>query len=120
MIEFIWNLQREQRIQAVESKANQARDDVARHKIRLEQLEFHVERMALASQAMWELLKERAGLTEPELLAKIAEIDLRDGARDQRMSPQMTTCPSCQRKLNTRSDRCLYCGAAVAKPHVFQ
>jgi hypothetical protein len=57
---------------------------------------------------------------DAELLAKISEIDLRDGVKDQKMTPRLTKCPGCGQTLSTKSSRCLYCGATVPKPHVFQ
>ncbi len=120
MIDFVWNLQQEARIGEAKAEATEAKDEVSRHRERIQELEFSLNRISLASQALWELLRSRLGLTDPELLAKINEVDLRDGVKDQRMTAKLTTCPSCDRTLNTKSSRCIYCGAAVAKPHVFQ
>ena len=41
-----------------------------------------IDTLALSCAAMWELLSEKLGVTEQELLAKIEEIDLRDGKLD--------------------------------------
>ena len=87
---------------------------------RLRELETTVNRTALACQAMWELLRERVGITEAELLAKIKEVDLRDGAADGRMRPVIVNCPKCGKPANTKHSTCMYCGAAIPKPHVFQ
>ncbi len=120
MSDFIWNIQQEGRIAEAKTDAAQAKDEVSRHKERIAELEFQVGRMALACQALWELLRSRVGISEAELLAKINEVDVRDGTKDQRMTPQLTTCPRCGRTLNTKSSRCVYCGAVLVKPHVFQ
>lgn len=87
---------------------------------RMRELEVAVSHMALACQAMWELLRERAGVTDAELLAKIKEVDLRDGVADGRMRPVVVNCPKCGKPSNTKHSQCMYCGAAIPKPHVFQ
>lgn len=76
--------------------------------------------MALASQAMWELVRARLEISEEELLAKMNEIDLRDGTKDDRMSTRPTSCPKCKRTSSTKNTRCIYCGELLPKPHVFQ
>jgi hypothetical protein len=105
----------EAKTDAIEAKvrADQAVD-------RLRELETMVNHMALACQAMWELLRERVGITEAELLAKMKEVDLRDGAADGRMRPVIVNCPKCGKPTNTKHSQCMYCGAAIPKPHVFQ
>ena len=87
---------------------------------RLRDLETTVNRMTLACQAMWELLRERVGINEAELLAKMKEVDLRDGTLDGRMTPVIVNCPKCGKPSNTKHSQCMYCGAAIPKPHVFQ
>ncbi len=120
MIEFLWDLHQEKGISEAKSDASSAKDEVSRHNDRVRELEFSLHRMALASQAMWELLRTRLGVTEEELLATMKEIDLRDGKLDGRMSAQVTKCPQCQRTVGNRHARCIYCGTTVSKPHVFQ
>jgi len=50
----------------------------------------------------------------------MTEVDLRDGTQDGRMTPVIITCPKCGKPSNSKNTRCMYCGAALAKPHVFQ
>ena len=120
MLEFIWNIHQEKRLQEVKSTARHSQDELSRYKQKIEELEFSLSRITLASQAMWEVLRARAGVTDTELLAKMNEIDLRDGVKDGRMTANVVTCPRCARKLNTKSARCIYCGTTMTKPHVFQ
>lgn len=70
-----------------------------------------VDTLALACQAMWELVRERDGLTDQMLLARMREIDLRDGIADGKISVGPATCPSCRRTTSARSGRCVFCGA---------
>ena len=120
MIEFLWDLHQQKGIAEAKIDAAQAKGEAGRQTDRIRELEFTVHRMALVSQALWELLRARFGIGEDELLAKVKEIDLRDGKPDGRMSAQTSTCPSCGRVLNTKNVRCIYCGTTVQKRHVFQ
>jgi hypothetical protein len=76
------------------------------------QLQETVDRLVLATQAMWALLGQQSGLGESELLEKIREIDLLDGTLDGRVRRNAKTCPSCARQNGPRRTRCIYC----AKP----
>lgn len=120
MSDFFRDIYQQSQISEACSDASYAKHEVRHHSDRIRELEFWLQRMALASQAMWELFSSRIGITDAELLAKINEIDLRDGVKDQRISPQLTTCPNCNRTLGKKNSRCIYCGENVPKPHVFQ
>jgi hypothetical protein len=120
MFNFIWDLQQQGQIHEAQADAAEAKRRVRSQADQVRDLEFSLHRMTLVSQALWELLRERYGLTEEELVAKIKEIDLRDGKLDGRLTPQRTTCPQCQHTINTQNARCIYCGTTVEKPHVFQ
>lgn len=76
-------------------------------------LQDRVDKLVLACMAMWELLQEKTGLTEEQLLEKVKEIDLRDGREDGKFKPSEapTPCPSCGRPISPRRTRCLFCGA---------
>lgn len=100
--------------------ANEAKVQADQAVDRMRELEVTVSHMALACQAMWELLRERASVTDAELLAKMKEVDLRDGSLDGRMRPVVVNCPKCGKPSNTKHSVCMYCGAAIPKPHVFQ
>ena len=119
MSEFIWNLSDPLQVGAVGVDVA-TKTDTGTLTTRLGQLEGALSRQLLVSQALWEILRERLEITEEELLAKIREVDLRDGSLDGRMSPQVTTCPQCGHKINTKHTRCIYCGTDIQKPHVFQ
>jgi hypothetical protein len=83
------------------------------------QLERRVNRLALATQAMWELLRERSTVTDKELADKILEVDLRDGQTDGRMAPTFLECPNCHKPTNSRRPTCVYCGVEVKRRHLF-
>lgn len=76
-----------------------------------------VDRLALVAEAMWELLSERTGITMDELLARVREIDARDGTVDGRhgIAPDapVTRCPACQAVVPRGRKDCQFCGAVV-------
>lgn len=76
------------------------------------QVEDRIERLVLLVDAMWELLGERAGVTEAELVAKIAEIDGRDGSVDRRRTVAPHACPGCGAAIPNGRSTCQFCGGA--------
>jgi len=77
-------------------------------------LEARLDQLELACASMWELLRDKFQLTDAELMAKIEEVDLRDGVRDHKMRRPLAACPNCQRTIATKSRiRCIYCGVAL-------
>ncbi len=86
----------------------------------LQHMERRTDRLALVCQALWELLRERANLTENDLISRMQQIDLRDGVADGRMTPVAVVCPSCNRRSNSRRDECVYCGARLPGRNVVE
>jgi hypothetical protein len=79
-----------------------------------------VDRLTLACQAMWEIIRDKVGVTEQELQAKITEIDARDGSIDGKIGYEVVDCPQCNQKTSTRRARCVFCGCAVMLGHTFK
>ena len=117
---FVWQAYQQGQIAEAKTDAIEAKQQAAQYSDRVRALEVQVAHMALACQAMWEILRERTGISEVELLAKMKEVDLRDGAQDGRMSPVLINCPACGKPANSKTTRCMYCGATIPKQHVFQ
>jgi len=76
-------------------------------------LEDRVERLALACEAMWTLLKERTGMSDRELHAAMAELDLADGAADGKLKRGPRICAACNRPNSPRHFHCIYCGENI-------
>lgn len=57
---------------------------------------------------------EEIGFSKKMILAKIKEIDLRDGKLDGKLTRQHI-CNGCSRPIAPRHVKCLYCGEAVDK-----
>lgn len=99
-------------MQAAANTAQQSatpRQDVGTS-MRIRELTEEIQRLRLLNQAMWELIRDRAGLTDEDFEAKIKEIDLRDGVEDGRMTDTAVQCPRCHRVSNSKHGMCLYCG----------
>ena len=83
---------------------------------KIHELEVRVERLELACEGMWELMKARHGMEDGDLLAWMAEVDLRDGAADGKSGKGgPVSCPSCSRKNAVRHDFCMYCGEGLGR-----
>jgi len=74
-------------------------------------LEERIERLELACAGLWDLLKTRHGYSDDDIARHIHAVDLRDGKLDGKAKVTEANCPSCGRKLATRSrKRCIWCG----------
>lgn len=82
----------------------------------IKELRHQVERLTLLNQAMWEMVRDKAGFTDAELEHKAEEIDLRDGQKDGKIGGNAVTCPTCSRVSNAKHFKCLYCGELFEKP----
>lgn len=104
--------------QASQSAA-QAEGAAGRSLSAVHSLETRLERLALITEALWTLLRERVGMTDDELLDRIRDVDLSDGVLDGKVRRGIADCPGCHRVLSKRHDRCIYCGAEVMRPPFF-
>lgn len=73
------------------------------------------DRLALITEALWSLLKERSDMTDEELLEHVRAVDLSDGVLDGKIRRGASPCSGCGRMLSKRNVRCLYCGVEVAQ-----
>ncbi len=113
MFGIIWDLYQSHRISELAGQigsvqASRSKDGVARDAAF--RLEEQVDRLALICCAMFELIQETSGISEEHLRKKIAEVDLRDGQADGRMTPTAKKCPTCDATISPKFRRCLFCG----------
>ena len=94
------------------TRANQAQE-------RSIALEDRLDKLTLITMAVWELLREKAKLTEADLLEKVQELDLRDGVPDGKVTRGISQCPKCGRNMSPRHQRCMYCGSEKLIASVF-
>jgi hypothetical protein len=83
---------------------------------RVRDLEHEVDRLKLLNQSLWELLKEKLQIADADLEKRIAEVDMRDGVKDGKMTTTALTCPTCSRVSSSKHWKCLYCGQEFEKP----
>jgi hypothetical protein len=113
VIGIIWDLYQSHRIGQLDDRlsdlaASKSHDRVARDAAFT--LEDKMDRLALICCALFELLQTTAGISEEQLRKKIAEIDLRDGQADGRVTPRPKKCPNCDATMSPKFRRCLFCG----------
>ncbi|MBI5607279.1 MAG: hypothetical protein HY902_00195 [Deltaproteobacteria bacterium] len=113
----LWEVYQQGEIAGARSDAASARAQAQRSADQLHQevrrLEAKIDGLALICQALVELLETRGGIREQEFLAKVDEIDLRDGVADGRMVRPVQECPRCQRTVHARQRTCMYCGETI-------
>lgn len=71
------------------------------------------ERLAIANEALWLLLKDKLGLSEEELAARIIDVERAGGTHDALLAPGVLACSQCARTVPARHRQCLYCGAPL-------
>jgi hypothetical protein len=87
---------------------------VDRARAKADNVEMRLARALLTMEAMWTLLRDRFGITDEELAARIVELDESDGMLDGKVRRPPVTCTACARNVPSRFPRCLYCGEAIA------
>ena len=116
---MLWNTLQQTRISSAERTAESAEAKVDHCVRTVDDLQRQVERLSLACQAMWELLRECSDVTEDDLEKKILEIDGRDGSVDGKIGNQVVDCPACGRKTSSKRGSCVMCGAPIKRPYPF-
>lgn len=96
----------------VESAARGARFD-------RESVERRLAKLELVCQGLYELLREKGGMTDEELRRKVREIDARDGSSDLQMTPAPVKCPRCGGATTAGALSCPQCGATIAPRYPF-
>lgn len=83
-------------------------------------LQRRVDFLTIASQALWELVRERLEMTDEQILERIQEVDLRDGKADGKISKTVLSCPQCLRNNQSGQDHCIYCGTPLPPAQLFE
>lgn len=120
MFDLLFDLYQQGRINDAEATAQDSSRQAAASHERVRQLEESLARLALLNAAMWSLLKDRTGLTDAALSARMRDIDLRDGVEDGKFTPSVQTCQKCNRTMAPRHRHCIYCGGERLATSPFQ
>jgi hypothetical protein len=92
---------------AAAKAARQAQSKVA-------EIEAKCDRALLVCEALWTIMRDKLGVPEDELVARVNEIDLSDGRLDGKVRKEnAVSCPSCGRTIARRFPKCIYCGQPV-------
>jgi hypothetical protein len=83
--------------------------------MRVRELEHRVEKLALACNAMWDLLRNQAGITDRQLQEKIQQMEAVNGS-----AKNMLKCPGCGRQVSPSKGKCIYCGTACGGGSAFE
>src|SRR3954451_5154873 len=110
---FLFDIAQEGRIRTAKQAAEGAREKAVDAAAGTIDLKRRVEVLALANQALFEILKSRLGISEEEVILRMAEIDRGDGSQDGKMTPRVVSCRKCGRKVSTARFRCVFCGDVV-------
>ena len=95
------------------SEASDASKDARAARTDARRLADQLERTLLACEGMWTLVRDKLGLTDEELVARINEIDLSDGRLDGKVRKTAVACPKCNRTISPRLPKCMYCGQPI-------
>jgi hypothetical protein len=117
---FLLDLAQEGRIREAERPANQAVDKTIDATSTVDGLKRRIDAMALANQALFEVLQKRLGIPEEEVIRRMAEIDSRDGLKDGKMGANVVRCRQCSKPVSTTRQRCMFCGEIVVEGHLFE
>jgi hypothetical protein len=117
---MIWEAYQQTKIASAERTAERAMSKADRYAEDIAGIRRHLDRLSLACQAMWELLRDHSNLTEENIESKILEIDARDGKVDGKIATQLANCSSCGKPTNTRRLTCVMCGAPMKRQHQFE
>jgi hypothetical protein len=101
-------------------KATEATNRAESAEMRVRELEHRVERLALACNAMWSLMRSQSGLTDQQLQDKIKQMDTADGVGDGRLGHNLVQCPNCGRSVSPRRGKCIYCGSNCGDQSAFE
>lgn len=98
-----------------QANAQNARDIAHKSEVSSDKAQKNIERLYMVVHAMWELLKEKTGLTDADLEAKVREIDMRDGKLDGKDSTQteMQMCRKCGKTVASGQTMCPWCGEQI-------
>jgi hypothetical protein len=110
---FLWDLYQQGQINELRASSEATRAQENRQvSTEVKRLHDRIDTLTLTNLALWTLLREKLGMSDEELEARIRQLDLADGNLDGKVSAtRVWNCEGCKRANSTRHLQCLYCGA---------
>lgn len=93
--------------------ASRAESKAVSLQLEVKNLRSDLARTLMICESLWELLRDKARLTEADLHKKLYEIDMRDGVLDGKNQRKAKKCPDCEHMVSARHVACIYCGKVM-------
>ena len=93
--------------------AAEAVGDARRARTATESLDARLDRMTLAFEAMWTLVRDKLQVSDEDFATRMNDLDLSDGRLDGKVRKGAVSCPKCGRTISRRLPRCIYCSQAI-------
>ena len=100
---------------AAAGDAARAKSKVGRVERELRVLKANLAKSMMINEALWELIRDKHGLTDKDLHDKLYEVDMRDGVLDGKNQRKSVKCPNCDHTVSPRHPACIYCGQVIDK-----
>ena len=97
---------------AREASVSSRQADHAMEKTR--QQERRIAKLQIIAQAMWQILEEKMGVTEAELVQRITEIE-----RAAANKTEAHECAACGRVTKASAPKCMYCGTPLVRASIW-
>jgi hypothetical protein len=108
-----WYRNDKEKLRDAESPENYADGD---ERMRGGNTQLDVEKLFMITEAIWDILKEKHGYSDDDLVRMVQNIDLRDGVLDGKVAKEpKPPCAKCGRTLLGKHPVCLYCGAVSVR-----
>ncbi|MEO2268521.1 zinc ribbon domain-containing protein [Pseudoalteromonas sp. YIC-656] len=105
------NLFQDLRISKNSVQGDQSKVRTYQNEAHTQTLSEKIDQLYLMNLAALELLND-LGVSQSQIMAKIEEIDLRDGKLDDKVA-QATHCSDCGHRISARRTHCFYCGSKI-------
>lgn len=97
-------------VASAKATAEQVKDKVGMLQDDVKVLQKNVDHLLVINQALWELVKEKTGLTDIELQSKMLEVETAHGGGESKITVAVRKCPKCSKTMHPKHTKCLYCG----------
>ena len=98
---------------AVAGDAARAKSKVGSVEREVRMLKANLAKTMMICETLWEIVRDRHGLTEKDLHKKLYEVDMRDGVLDGKHQRKAEKCPNCDHTVSPRHPACIYCGQVI-------